>query len=98
MDEILLEPRGTLWTFTTQDFRPKPPYRGPEDPDTDWQPYGIGYVELGDVIRVESRLTEADPAKLKIGMDMELRIVPFGNDDDGNEYVHYAFAPVNSEN
>ena len=31
MEEVLLEPRGTLWTFTTQDFRPKEPYRGPEE-------------------------------------------------------------------
>ena len=84
------EPR----TFTTQDFRPKEPYRGPEDPGADWQGYGVGYIELGDAIRVESRLTEHDPSKLHIGMEMELRIVPFGTDDDGNELVNFAFAPA----
>ena len=97
MDEVLLEPRGTLWTFTTQEFRPKPPYKGPEDPEEDWHRYGVGYVELGEALRVESRLTESDPARLRIGMEMELRIIPFGTDDEGNELVNFGFAPVGSE-
>jgi len=97
MEEVLLEPRGTLWTFTTQEFRPKEPYKGPEAPEGDWPPYGVGYIELGNEIRVESRLTESDATKLHIGMEMELRIVPFGADEDGNELVNFAFAPVGSE-
>jgi hypothetical protein len=28
---------------------------------------------------------------------MELRIVPFGHDSDGNETMMYAFAPVSGE-
>jgi uncharacterized OB-fold protein len=96
-DEVLLEPRGTLWTFTTQEFRPKAPYKGPEDPEKDWEGYGVGYIELGDAVRVEARLTENVPDKLHIGMEMELRIVPFGTDEDGNELVNFAFAPVGSE-
>ncbi len=95
MEEVLLEPRGPLWVFTTQQFRPKLPYRGPEDPNAEWQPYGVGYVDLGDV-RVEGRLTESDPAKLRIGMEMELTLIPFGTDEEGNELLNYAFAPVGS--
>ncbi len=94
---MLLDRRGTLWTFTTQEFRPKLPYRGPEDPEAQWVPYGVGYIDLGPV-RVESRLTEHDPAKLHIGMEMELTLVPFGTDDEGNELVNFAFAPVGSGN
>lgn len=97
MEEVLLESRGTLWTFTTQEFRPKEPYNGPEDPEGDWQPYGVGYIELGGAIRVESRLTESTADNLHIGMEMELCIVPFGKDEDGNELVNFAFAPVGSE-
>ena len=44
-------------------------------------------------MKVEARLTEADPAKLEIGMEMELVIVPLNVDDDGNEVVTFAFAP-----
>lgn len=85
--------RGTLWTFTTQGFLPKEPYAGGETPET-FQPFGVGIVELGDVVRVESRLTEADPGRLRIGMEMELRIVPFRTDDDGTEVMTFAFAPT----
>jgi uncharacterized OB-fold protein len=49
---------------------------------------------LGDQVIVESRLTTANPDDLKIGMEMELVIIPFNKDDDGNEVVTYAFAPV----
>jgi uncharacterized OB-fold protein len=45
-------------------------------------------------IKVEARLTEADPEKLKIGMEMEMLIVPLSTDASGNEVVTFAFAPV----
>ena len=86
--ERLLGRTGTLWTWTVQGFRPKPPYAGPEAGDGDFEPYGVGYVELPGEVRVEARLTVADPARLAIGMPMELVLVPFG------ETVTFAFAPV----
>jgi uncharacterized OB-fold protein len=55
---------------------------------------GVGLVQLGDVIRIEGRLTENDPAKLQFGMNVELTMVPFTSDDEGNEIVTFAFAPV----
>ncbi len=94
MVEQLLERTGTLWTFTVQGFRPKPPYAGP----TDFEPYGVGYVELADGVMVEARLTESDPEKLAIGAPMELVLVPFSRDGDGNDVMTFAFAPVTSAN
>ena len=46
-----------------QAIEPKAPYRAP---DGGFAPYGVGYVDLGDVI-VESRLL-GDPAGFEIGM------------------------------
>jgi uncharacterized protein len=89
----LLPRRGTLWTFTTQEFLPKEPYAGGETPET-FRPYGMGMVQLGDEVRVEGRLTEGDAAKLRIGMDVQLVIVPFRVDPDGTEVMTYAFEPV----
>lgn len=57
-------------------------------------PFGVGLVQLGDVIRVEARLTENDPAKLKFGQEVELTMVPLTTDDDGNEVLTFAFQPV----
>jgi uncharacterized OB-fold protein len=92
MEETLLERRGTLWAWTTQSFPPPPPYAGPTGKDFD--PFGVGYVELPGEVKVETRLTESDPSALRNGMEMELVIVPFRTDDDGNEVVTFAFRPV----
>jgi uncharacterized protein len=52
--------RGTLVAWTTQGFPPGAPYKGPVGKD--FVPFGVGLVQLDDVIRVEGRLTENDPA------------------------------------
>ena len=84
-----------LWTFTIQGFPPKaPPYRGNADPAT-FVPFGVGYVELPGEVKVETRLTESDPAKLTIGMPMHMVLDVIGLDENGNELVTYAFAPTN---
>jgi uncharacterized protein len=95
--ELSIEPtplsrRGTLWTWTVQTFAPPvPPYRGPID---GFVPFGVGYVELPEGLRVQGRLTVNDPARLRIGMEMELTLEPFGLDDEGREVLVHAFAPV----
>lgn len=96
MEETLLHKRGTLWTWTTQGFLPKaPPYAGTDTPQA-FKPYAVGYVEFADQVRVEGRLTECDPERLRIGMKMELAIVPFRKDDDV-ELMTFAFKPVESK-
>jgi len=91
MEEHLLDRRGRLWAWTTQGFPPPPPYAGATGKD--FVPFGVGFVELGDV-KVEAHLTSADPEELTTGMEMELVVVPFRTDDDGNEVVTFAFRPV----
>jgi len=90
--DVVEEPlprRGTLWTWTVQCFPPKEPYRGGEQ----FEPFGVGYVELAGALRVEARLTESDPEKLAIGMEMELVTIPVpGRENDGAET--FAFRPV----
>jgi uncharacterized OB-fold protein len=97
LERVELPRRGTLWTFTTQRFRPpEPPYAGSDDADT-FEPYTVGYIELPGALRVEARLTEPDYEKLHIGQQMELVIVPFNIDAQGNQTVMYAFAPVDED-
>jgi uncharacterized OB-fold protein len=89
--EHLLQRRGTLWSWTIQCFPPKSPPYAVEDSDA-FQPYGVGYVELPDEVRVEARLTECDPDRLRIGMPMELTLIPAPGGTSAR--VTYAFAPA----
>ena len=94
MEQVELGTRGTLWAWTIQGFPPKaPPYLGETDPNK-FKPYGVGYVELPNQTKVETRLTEADPTKLETGMAMELVLEPICKDEDGNDVVTYAFSPI----
>ncbi|GAB2485437.1 Zn-ribbon domain-containing OB-fold protein [Jatrophihabitans fulvus] len=79
MQPVELADTGTLWTYTVQDFEPKAPYRAPAD---GFEPFGVGYVELGDVI-VEGRLVGTEH---EIGAAMRLTLLPLHDDT-----VTYAF-------
>ncbi|WP_422746087.1 Zn-ribbon domain-containing OB-fold protein [Mycobacterium sp. WMMD1722] len=92
MSELKLPRRGTLIAWTTQGFPPGAPYQGPTGKD--FVPFGVGLVQLEDLIRVEGRLTENDPAKLRFGQEVELTMIPFTTDADGNEIVTFAFQPL----
>lgn len=90
MADVELPDHGVLWTWTIQSFEPKPPYLAPAD---GFQPFPVGYVDLGDVM-VESRL-DADPAELGVGRPM--RLVPFDVLTQGDTLLGYAFAPAEED-
>lgn len=90
MTTVTLPREGTLWSYTVQSFAPKTPFRT-TDP---FAPFGVGYVDLGEVI-VESRLTVADADALTIGMAVRLTTIVNHLDEDGTEVRTFAFEPVN---
>jgi len=95
MSDLLLPTTGTLVSWTTQQFPPAVDYM--EDPSgASFVPFGVGLVQLGDVVKVEARLTENDPEKLDFGMPVELQIVPFYTNAAGEEIVTFAFAPTSN--
>jgi uncharacterized OB-fold protein len=88
VERIMLPDRGTLWTWTIQGFEPKAPYASAQE---EFVPFGVGYVELEGHLRVETRLTTADPDELVIGMPVVLTAF-----EDGGRML-YAFAPAEDE-
>jgi uncharacterized OB-fold protein len=84
VEKTLLPERGTLWTWTTQGFEPKSP---PFVPDGEFEPFAVGYLEFDGYLRVEGRLTESDPERLRIGMPMRVVAV------DHAGVATYAFEP-----
>lgn len=92
-EKIPLSQRGRLYSFTVQRFRPPPPYRGPENFD----PYGVGMIELPEGLRVTSVLEQSDLTRLRVGMEMELVITKFFEDEEGREVIGYKFKPVEGD-
>ncbi len=88
---VELGDRGILWTWTIQTFMPKEPYLSDETPET-FRPYGVGYVEMPGGVRVEARLQANSPEQLKIGMPMQLDIVPFRSDENGERKMTFSFS------
>jgi uncharacterized protein len=81
---------GTLWSCTVQRFRPKsPPYAGPEA----FEPYAVGYVDLGTLI-VEARLTGVPLDAFSIGMPMKLVPLVLTLTGPERRVTTYAFAPA----
>jgi len=89
-ERVHLSQQGRLYSFTVQRFRPPPPFKGSEP----FQPYGVGVIELPEGLRVTSVLEEGDPDRLRVGMLMELLVIPFFADNEGREVVGYKFKPV----
>src|SRR5215469_16185473 len=84
--------RGTLYTWTTQEFLPKLPYLGPETPQT-FEPWAVGYVELDGRLRVEGRLYDVDLEDLRFGMEFDVVVRPFRTTEDGIEVHTFGFTP-----
>ena len=89
-EEFILPRHGTLWSYTVQRFAPKsPPYAGP----TPFEPFAVGYVEIAAMVIVEGRLTGVAFEQLRIGMPMEVTIIPLRTDPDGTVVTTFAFQP-----
>ena len=90
MRDIVLSPRGKLWTYTVMRHRPPGDFKGP-DP---FEPFGIGLVELPEGVKVLSPLTGCDIEDIKIGTDYELVIGALFVNEEGEEVISYKFQPV----
>jgi len=87
VEETLLGPKGTLYSFTNVNHPVPEGYKGPI-------PYGVGLIDLPEGARVEAHLTEHNPERLKVGMDMMLIIDKLFDDDEGNEVIGFKFKPL----
>jgi uncharacterized OB-fold protein len=94
LETIALSPTGTIWTWTSQEFRPiSPPYLGPEA----HEPYYVGFVEVAEGLCVEARLCGFGGRSPRIGDQVTLVALPFRTDDAGNEIVIPAFTLNDSD-
>ena len=87
VEETLIGPKGKLYSFTNVNHPVPEGYKGPI-------PFGVGMVDMPEGVRVEAHLTEHDPEKLKVGMDMVLIIDKMFDDEEGKEVIGFKFKPL----
>ncbi|MBA0047011.1 OB-fold domain-containing protein [Mycobacterium sp. NPDC050853] len=92
LDQVPLSRRGTVWSYTENQYAPPPPYP-PSDP---YQPYAIAAVELADegIIVLGKVVAGTGAADLKVGQTMELALEPLYTDDEGVDRLVYAWKKV----
>ncbi len=93
-EEVLMSRRGKVWSFTTNHYKPPPPYVAPEP----FVPYTVVAVELAkERIVVLGLLADgADPALLRVGQEVELVLGTLYEDDEG-EHVVWKWRPIDAE-
>ncbi|MFH1243107.1 MAG: OB-fold domain-containing protein [Pseudomonadota bacterium] len=90
MNEIKLNQRGKVYSYTTVMLAPPQWYKGPV-------PFDLGYVELPEGVRIWTPLLGAEAGTFKIGQEVELDIDVMQEDEEGNEILGYCFVPVKKE-
>ena len=90
MEVIPLSAEGKVWTCTVIRNRPPGDYKGPDNP---YLPLAEGLVELPEGIRVLSPLGH-DLDKIKIGVDVRLKVYPLYTNDDGKEVIAFKYEPI----
>lgn len=88
VERWLLPPRGNLYSFTIQRYRPPPLFRV-----DDWAPYVLGLVDLGEGLQVMAMLSGVAHDEIRIGMPLRLVIEPLYTDAERGPVVTYKFAP-----
>ena len=89
-DDVLLGPRGTLYTYTYVEF---PLFNSRR---ADHGGYGVGQVDLPEGPRVQCVLS-GGPDDFRIGMDMELELETLRENEAGQEVVIHRFRPLEQE-
>lgn len=89
LEQVPLSRRGTLWSYTENQYAPPPPYPSP-DP---FEPFAVAAVELPEEgIIVLGKVVEGTlAADLKVGMEMELTTMALYTDEDGFVRTVYAW-------
>jgi len=92
IEPIELSTEGTLYTYTTQEFAPPLPYKGPRTPEK-FRPYVVGFVELPEGLLVETLIAGAPSEALRIGQPLVSTTTTLET-ADGQSLLTYAFRPA----
>ncbi len=92
LEEVELSSRGTVWSYTTSDYPPPPPFVVNTDP---YQPITVAAVQLHtEKMVILGQVVEGyGPDDLHVGQEMKLALDVLYEDDD-NEYMVWKWRPT----
>jgi uncharacterized protein len=90
VENVLLNKRGKLATYTIQHYMCPPPFKTMGD----ITPYGLAMVEFPEGISVAGIIVDSDLNALKIGLPMETTTFTLYKDEEGNDVVTWAFRVI----
>jgi len=92
LEEVLLSRTGKVWSYTSSDYPPPPPFVAATDP---YVPITVAAVELEkeQMVILGQCVAGVTPDDLSIGTEVELVIDTLYEDDD-NEYMVWKWKPV----
>ena len=95
LEEVLLSPRGRVWSYTTSHYPPPPPFVVATEP---YEPITIAAVELEreKMVVLGQCAAGIGPQDLEVGMDMELTVDTLYSDDE-HDYMVWKWRPAASE-
>ena len=89
--EVALSNRGTLWSYTTNHYKPPEPAIS-KDP---FEPYTVAAVELNDerMVVLGQLADGVSPDDIEVGMEMQLVLGTLYEDDE-HEYMVWKWKPA----
>jgi uncharacterized OB-fold protein len=92
---VELSPQGTLWSYTENHYPPPPPFPVREP----FEPYAIAAVELAaeGLVVLGQVVRGVGAADLHVGLPMRLTTEVLYTDEDGDDRLVWAWAPVPGE-
>ncbi len=95
LEEVALSRTGRVWSYTTSDYPPPPPFVANTDP---YVPITVAAVELEkeQMVVLGQCVAGITPNDLTIGTEMELVVDTLYEDDD-NEYLVWKWKPLDPD-
>ncbi len=94
VEDLLLSPRGTVWSYTDARYQPPPPYIPPPG---DYEPFALAAVELPEGLVVLGQLAQGYGVDdVRVGSPVELVVEPLYVDDSGERLI-WRWRPVTDE-
>jgi len=83
LEQVALSTRGTLYTYTVL-HQAAPGFE---------VPFVLGYVDLPEGVRILGQVAGLEPHAVRIGMELDLHVEPFGEDEERRTIMGYRFRP-----